>query len=954
MKIYGNIKDSDNNNIRIVFENAELQHSDINVDTSDNVRFGTDITVSCIPEDTFEHILKTTAKIKLVTKIYLGDYLFANNATSVKVNIWKNNVCIFAGFVTPKSYSQNYAHDWEELEINCIDYLSILQYKSLLDNGLTYDELKAQSSVHDFLWYLSQMGFENLHLNIDDNTAISKLLYDKSKSYNDGTQNENIFTQLAVSENLVLDETEDDLWLLEDILLSMMMYLNLHIIQQGFDFYIFDWDSVKTKQSIDWYDIYADDDDNTSTISTTAILADDYSSDNTNITIADVYNQIQVKDNLEEAKEVLLSPFDDDSLVSLSIPSKYCTEYGGEDMTAFRALLGLDTTNYGDNAYFRDYYLQVKKNSNWSFKKDGVDNYDVIPKDANGNYYDAWKLPQFILNNPFASGILSFGQTDKVTKINQANIQNITSDTNYICIAVNGSGVDDKSELIPPILPGGDPMDPAWQSLPPIYPTDSDLENSNMSIKYEYGVSGQYSPSDSNVTYYLLFNGKILMLPKQTYSGPTGYFIPSIGYLALSEHDYYNHALAERKDKSGTVLYDYAIKARSANTYNDCVTKFTDPDEIDERRQVPYEGGDNWQLYIQKFYNQSYPTDTPTPNQNMLNLSPPIKNGPFYKRFYYGVGVKSYQQQDIIPFVDVLACQIQIGDKFCVESKVVDPNYPGVYKKQFEWVDKSQLSYTTLNDGTIRYDAFIYLAINIDSGQYLIGDEHSIYNNVVPEMNIDSGMAIPITAADNLSGELKFTIVGPVNTTWDNGFRRHPTWFRHTKLTPSEVQILPHIENIWISDFKMDLVSDNGKQAPGGDNDLIYRSDEQFTFINKKDDIDFNFTTTLTADEAAAAGVQIAMHLSDIISTAEGKGILTIINNITNENDKPEKHYVDAYYREYSVVKMLVNTDLHSSSNPNQFMFNRYGISYLNKNFYPIGIEQDVVNNTSNITFKEI
>ena len=49
-------------------------------------------------------------------------------------------------------------------------------------------------------------------------------------------------------------------------------------------------------------------------------------------------------------------------------------------------------------------------------------------------------------------------------------------------------------------------------------------------------------------------------------------------------------------------------------------------------------------------------------------------------------------------------------------------------------------------------------------------------------MNLDAkGTAIPIKKSDALSGAVVFRILGPVNLTWNDITRRHPSFWRHTK-----------------------------------------------------------------------------------------------------------------------------------------------------------------------------
>ena len=161
MKLHGSFKTQDNNTIRVVFYNKKSTLPSININTSDDIFFGDEpVIITTEADDTFEHILRTQTKVTLVARNWLGDYLFADNAKSIVVNIWKNDVCIFAGYVTPASYNQNYSHELEPIEINCIDTLSTLKDRRLTDDT-TYEELVAQSSVRPFSWFFDKINLED-------------------------------------------------------------------------------------------------------------------------------------------------------------------------------------------------------------------------------------------------------------------------------------------------------------------------------------------------------------------------------------------------------------------------------------------------------------------------------------------------------------------------------------------------------------------------------------------------------------------------------------------------------------------------------------------------------------------------------------------------------------------------------------------------------------------------
>lgn len=161
MKITGTFKTEKEHTIRVTFYNKRSTLPSININTSDDIFFGDEpVIITNEADDTFAHILRTQAKVTLVARSWLGDYLFADNAKSIVVNIWKDDVCIFAGYCSPNSFNQNYSHELEPIEINCVDTLTTLQNRRLTDDN-TYEELVAQSSVRPFSWFFGKMNLED-------------------------------------------------------------------------------------------------------------------------------------------------------------------------------------------------------------------------------------------------------------------------------------------------------------------------------------------------------------------------------------------------------------------------------------------------------------------------------------------------------------------------------------------------------------------------------------------------------------------------------------------------------------------------------------------------------------------------------------------------------------------------------------------------------------------------
>ena len=936
MRIYGTFKDETNTTVTVTIINNDISANDINIDTSSNIRFSDEpVTIKYDCDDSFVHIIKTSAQINLVTKSWLGDYLFASNYTSVSVSVTRNGATLFSGYVTPNTYQQDYARDWETLSVNCVGKLSILENQYITD-GTTYEDVVAASTTKTFKDVL------------DEILPAGNVYYDQSKSYGSYT---NIFEGLMISEGLFLGEDEDDVWTNEEILEEIMKYFNLHIIQRGNAFYMFDWDTMRTKSSVPWLRL-SDNAVAMESFGTTNLTKNQYAGDDTQLSIADVFNQIQVTDDITELETVLNSPLDDDNMLPLIPKMKYLVEYGtnGCEVDAMEALTTLARDNgtpQNDKAYTREWWMQIYNNERWSFKLNNTDNYSHIPTSA-GAIVNPAQFLKWIYETPFSSALLGFGSGSKVTNKNNQNIENIEVKDKYLVINVMGNGIDEKSANRTCRDKSYWPSDWTLENHPP-YPGESDLQNLDMEIAYNYTTDASYSPATDSVTHYLVFSGEMLMTTPQATLGVSG-FDPHASWTdPLGAWHVYRERVNMETGYANENKGDYCdFKAFTRKNNNYIITKThlklprqpEDPGYPWFGSMTADESDDRGHYYMQRYFNNLNSSYTETADEGHIYLSPPIVQGDLDKRFNYSIGEKtSYFQNDVVKYVDILACELKIGDKWCVED------HNAVGDKTFTWMTAEEIQ-----QQSIQYP-YIYIAINIDDGQYLIGDSHKIYNNIYSNMYLENttGMAIPITAQDGLSGTMSFKIIGPVNSTWDQGIRRHPTWFRHTSYTANSVSILPHVGQIWIKNFDVKLVSDHGKQDIGADDDIVYCSDEQDRFINKKDDIEFRITTALTVEEAAALGVSVTANRSDVIGADTGIPITAITNKLTNETDKPEKFYVDAYYREYCDPKIVMKSTLHSGD-----ILVRKRVGYLNRVFLVRSLEHDVRRATKTITAKEI
>jgi hypothetical protein len=896
MYIHGSFlsQQSDTITVHIVTGNDRTQTIEIGTEKAD-VYFSEDpAEIENEVNDTFDVLLRNSAKIRLLCGNLIKD-LFSTSCRDAVVNIYKNDTCIFAGFIEPQTLSQPYNDRWDELELNCIDALSALQYskyKNVGALGVIYAFVKAeaaQRSFYDIAAEILQGVTEGLDILGDQNI---KFWYDGSKAVDAQTANRyQVFKQLSISDLLFLGDDESDVWQQDEVLEELLKYLNLHIVQDGFNFYIFSWESVKaTPDKIIWHDIVANSTKTTAQQAVTIALANVADCDTT-ISIGDVYNQLLLTAKVEDIESVIESPLDDDLLVSPYInKQKYLTEYSsdGEGRTAYNAFYAMthdQKTTYGGGA-ITDWYVQVMRNKQWTFPMKGNTDIDIVDYfGSEGTNQHA--LPDWLGQAPGAA-IMALGSV----KINTANDDNSPTSkvnmTNYLVVSVNGNGVDNDENKT--------------------YPGVADIQkNIPYAVYTGNKAGGVFSPPDEETTNYIVLSGKVILNPimKQT------------------------------------------------NTYTNLHNKewTTWPQNIEKgmiyvwHQTVPSRNNGDGRYYTRQYWQAETPSKEVSWHEGAdSGFYPYTGEGPEEYEFKYSAVGDS---TDKISKVAVLACMLIIGDKCVVETGTDGQTTDFVWRKYKERSECQSDDEYYQQCFTIGFDPKI--------GDKLVGTEFRLQNNFDTTKGIDAeGIAIPITKGDKISGQVKFMILGPVNATWDEYTRRHPTFFRHTKWSRSSVPLLAHVSSILIKSFEVKVYSDNGLISNGNDdNDIIYMSDTKETFVNKKDDLEFKINSALTATECAQLGVSNTVKLSTPLNISTGDGVLEVYDRNGNVKAKPEQIYVDSYYTEYHRPRIVMEQKLRDIDNVVS-LFNHYRHEALGKEFFVQGIGRNLIEGRADLTLKEI
>lgn len=847
--------------------------------------------------DTFDHLLCYQASVRLLCKNFVPDF-FCSSCRDAVVNILRNEECIFAGYIEPQAFSQGYNEDYDEVELTCIDCLSALSYSNYRNVGaaaVLYDALKGKAAQRTFYDIIAEiLNDVGEAANYVEGGAF-EIWYDGSKALSNETGEEvyNIFRDISINELLFFGDEEDDMWTQEDVLNEILKYLNLHIVQEGTDFYIFSWESIRNRSYVDFYTI-----DNgivrNIQIPTLLVGKDIEVSDcDTKISIGETYNELLLTDNVTEVDDMIESPLDDESLVAAGNFQKYMTEYiaEGEGKTAYNSMKAMTTGGKTDwqDASQVDWFCWPKAVTNWKFygieNGERVDMYEKYP--ANGI------RQQDILDKGLTAGIgacvCAFGKIERKNGGNTSSLVTSVSMDNYLIISTMGrSG----------------------------YPSEEDILASCPVAEYTGNKSGgTFSPTDSDTINYIVISGKMVLNPVMNVTDVFG----RMSLEASWNSSYWHETVPSRNNKDGRY---YTRKYWYSEQWNEEPVGYGEANNADSAHSFyPYTG-----------------------------------TGPQEHEYKYSaVGTAT----DTIKRVGLISCMLIIGDKCVVECNKGDKNAVGGTSQgegdtdDFVWKRYKERSECATDDEY--YAQSFTIGIDPKLKDKIIGTEFEIRKNAPYTKGITAeGTAIPIRMSDHVSGSVQFKILGPVNAEWNEVTRRHPSFWRHTKWSQDSHLLLQEINSIMLKEFKVEVISDNGKiGAVSDEKDIVYKSDTGESFVNRKDDLEFRITTALTSKECKALDVNNAVKLSSPQNEKDKNALTSIYDRNQNLADKPEKLYVDAYWKEWHEPRVVMTQNVIEPKKGLSFA-SIFSVPVIGKRFYVQGIDRNLAEGTAVVTMREL
>lgn len=259
-------------------------------------------------EDTiYKPVKYQSATVKIISGDYLLD-IYSGTAQGTKVELLQGNEVKWTGYVTPNLYDMGFDEDREEVEIECIDALSTLQYykyqsanKSVVRFVDIIDNLLQQCNAYQH-YYISG------NIQLDESGSILDKLYISEQNFFDEKDDENV--------------TDNDVaWTCQEVLEELCQYLGCTAIADGDSVYFLDYDAIK--QGVNTYYKYSVGNTSTSEQVTVefrkTIIASDHSENGATLSLDNVYNKVSVEDDFYTFENVIPDMFE--NLVNITKPT---------------------------------------------------------------------------------------------------------------------------------------------------------------------------------------------------------------------------------------------------------------------------------------------------------------------------------------------------------------------------------------------------------------------------------------------------------------------------------------------------------------------------------------------------------------------------------------------------------------------------------------------------------
>ena len=255
----------------------------------------------------FDPVRTSTATMTVFNSGYTVD-LFPTSAQEKPIVLYNETAgrVEWCGFITPKVYDGDYTNCLDEINIECADCISSLQY---MDYAV-YNETSGKSIV----------SLDKILGSICDAAGILERFYwttgKKFDAYHDMTP-ETVY----LSEQNFFSSDTDEPWKMDQVLEEICRYLGFTCVQFGNAMYLIDYLQYKTEPQLitRYYEksnnyVFVDGHLSYLAGGDMSVSGDDFRNSSTNISLEPIYNKCTVKANMYACDSIIPSIFADENL----------------------------------------------------------------------------------------------------------------------------------------------------------------------------------------------------------------------------------------------------------------------------------------------------------------------------------------------------------------------------------------------------------------------------------------------------------------------------------------------------------------------------------------------------------------------------------------------------------------------------------------------------------------
>lgn len=291
--------------------------------------------------------------------------LYSTNAKECKVTVSSGtnySSIRWKGYVEPSLYTQGFECQNEEIEINCLDGLSILKYYK-------YTSIDENPGYHSFM---------DIIQHIISVTGIDyRCLFFHKTVFTSKEDTDNILKKLYVNESVFFDDeakydsegnriTDKDDTMLE-VLEKIMTYLGMTIYTENNHVWILDYDAVST--DVQTYHNYSRIDLSNNTDTDISVMIPqvligqwDYAENGQSISLDKVYNKVTVVDKFDKIDKLLPDLYDDKDLTEI-----YPNDTLNGNPPKLSIVWANPSNHFGEFGKSQWCYYKVMTNNNYTF-----------------------------------------------------------------------------------------------------------------------------------------------------------------------------------------------------------------------------------------------------------------------------------------------------------------------------------------------------------------------------------------------------------------------------------------------------------------------------------------------------------------------------------------------------------------------------------------------------------